>query len=144
MSVSKLGLGVMGMAALWLALVGAGRASGTLPFIPVTETLPDFAACLARLEELAKADKALVMPRQTDAQGLIREVTLDTKGPVTTGPEAAQYEATLWFHSGRADPALKQIETSHSYATRISRCDHGTLTIEGSDGYTLSTFDPLP
>ena len=37
MSVSKLGLGVMGMAALWLALVGAGRASGTLPFIPVTD-----------------------------------------------------------------------------------------------------------
>ena len=129
---------------VWLAVSDSVMASGTLPVLPVTETLPDFAACLARLEALAAEDQAQVMARQTDAQGLIREVTLDTKGVVKTGPQAARYEATLWFHAGRADPAQKQVETSHTFETRLHTCTGGVLTAEGTDGYTLSTFDPVP
>ena len=100
---------------VWLAVSDSVMASGTLPVLPVTETLPDFAACLARLE-----------------------------GVVKIGPQAARYEATLWFHAGRADPARKQVETSHTFETRLHTCTGGLLTTEGTDGYTLSTFDPLP
>ncbi|MBL4928477.1 hypothetical protein [Fuscibacter oryzae] len=129
---------------LWLAVSGSVMAGGALPVLPVTETLPDFATCLAQLEGYAREDQAQVMARQTDATGLIREVTLETVGVVSTAAAKARYEATLWFHAGRPDAALKQVETSHSYQSRSHTCDGGTLTTEGTDGYTLSTFDPLP
>ncbi len=129
---------------LWLAVSGSVMAGGTLPVLPVTETMPDFAACLARLEGYAREDQAQVMARQTDPTGLIREVTLVTVGVESTAATKARYEATLWFHAGRPDVALKQVETSHSYQTRSRTCDGGILTTEGADGYTLSTFDPLP
>lgn len=129
---------------LWLAVSGSVMAGGTLPVLPVTETLADFSACLARLEDYARDDQAQVMARQTDASGLIREVTLETVGVVSTAATKARYESTLWFHAGRPDAALKQVETSHSYESRSRTCDGGTLTTEGTDGYTLSTFDPLP
>lgn len=129
---------------LWLAVSGSVMAGGTLPVLPVTETLPDFAACLSRLEKYAKDDQAQVMARQTDATGLIREVTLETVGVVSTAATKARYEATLWFHAGRPDATLKQVETSHSYQSRSHTCDGGILTTEGTDGFTLSTFDPLP
>ena len=129
---------------LWLAVSGSVMAGGTLPVLPVTETLPDFAACIARLEDYARQDRAQVMARQTDASGLIREVTLETVGVVSMSATKARYDSTLWFHAGKADPVLKQVETSHSYQIRSRTCDGGTLTDEGTDGYTLSTFDPLP
>lgn len=130
--------------ALWLAISGSVMASGTLPVLPVTETLPDFAACLARLHGYAREDQAQVMARQTDATGLIRQVALETAGVVSTGATRARYDSTLWFHAGRPDAALQQVETSHSYQTRSRSCDGATLTTQGRDGYTLSTFDPLP
>ena len=56
---------------VWLAVSGSVMASGTLPVLPVTETLPDFAACLARLEALAA------------------EVIADHGGPLRTDPGGA-------------------------------------------------------
>lgn len=136
----------LGMVLAGLTAAGPALASGTLPMVPVTQDYGSFTACRAALAAQAAADRAAATPRQTAADGTTREVTLDTTGigagPADMGPETARYDAVLWYHHGRPDPALGQTEVSHSYEHRLMVCAGPVMTTTGETGYTLSTFEP--
>ena len=133
-----------------MALVGAmascmptlAHASGQLPVPPSTEQFKSHEACLAALEDTYAQDKKQIRPKKREANGDTREVTLDTKGIESLGPNHARYEATLWYHNGRLDSELQKTETSHTYERLLSECTDKTLQTSGENGYTLSTFDP--
>ncbi|WP_173009364.1 hypothetical protein [Methylobacterium sp. P1-11] len=120
----------------------AAFASGQLPAQTMVEVLASDTACLDTLRALAAEDRRQVAPKSAMADGMIREVSLDTSGVERTGPASARYDATLWWHNGTPRTDRPQVETSHSYSHRIRECDGRVLRTTGEDGYTSSTFAP--
>ena len=130
-------------AALHLA---PAQASGYIPMPDMHETLPNFRACLARLEAAYAEDRNAEKPRTFEDDGGYSEVGLETrtKGVEHTGRNKARYHGRLWFAHGRiTSHDATQREVSHSWREQELLCEGRKLTVKGSQGYTLSTFEPI-
>lgn len=130
------------MIGIGLASPTLACASGSLPALPMSESFASDEACLVALQDVAAEDRRQVAPKAVTADGGTQEVSLDTSGVERTGPGAARYDATLWWHNGIPRTDLPQIEVSHSYRHRLRECDGRVLRTTGEDGYTMSTFVP--
>ncbi len=119
-------------------------ASGTMALPEQKETLSSYRSCVVRLKQAMKEDKAAPTPRKLRDDGSTREVTLDmrSKGVEKQGKQHARYEARIWYHHGRATAEGSQIEVSHSWEHRALECKGNVLTINASNGFTSSTFEP--
>ncbi len=117
-------------------------ASGRLPVPPSSQTLASHRACVEELERQYAEEQRRVVKKTLDADGSDHETSLETAGIERTGTDTARYQATVWHHHGRVRTDLGQIETSHSFETRLRECKGATLHISGEMGYTLSTFEP--
>ncbi|WP_147291730.1 hypothetical protein [Sphingorhabdus pulchriflava] len=119
-------------------------ASGTMSLPEQKETLSSYRSCVVRLKQAMKEDKAAPTPRKLRDDGSTREVTLDmrSKGVEKLGKQHARYEARIWYHHGRATAEGSQIEVSHSWEHRALECKGNVLTINASNGFTSSTFEP--
>ncbi|BBU63832.1 hypothetical protein MSC49_37670 (plasmid) [Methylosinus sp. C49] len=118
------------------------HASGRLPVPPSSQALASHRACVEELERQYAEDKRSIVERTIAADGSSRETSLETSGIERTGTDSVHYQATIWHHHGRVRADLGQIETSHSFDTRLRECRGATLHISGETGYTLSTFEP--
>ncbi|MCV9907637.1 hypothetical protein OIV19_08420 [Brucella sp. HL-2] len=61
-----------------------------------------------------------------------------------TTHDTATYDATIWYHNGHRRDDLKEMEYNNSYAHRLRICEGKIMRTTGEDGYTQSTFGPLP
>lgn len=122
-----------------------GAASGFIPAPEVRQELRSFRACLAQLKAAYKEDRRMVQTREVTADGISREVALETrtKGVQRSGRTAARYHGRVWAHNGRITlPGSGQREVSHSWTERDMQCDGRVLTRKGAQGFTMSTFEP--
>lgn len=136
--------GVITFCAAALCLWTIAHASGQLPMPPVTEAFGSHDACVAALDTFHKEDQKQVKPKSLRADGKMSEVELITGGVRSIGRDTARYDATIWYHHGSIRDDLEQTEISHSYMHRLRECEGGIMRVTGEDGYTLSTFEPLP
>lgn len=124
----------------------AAFASGYLPMPERRETLASYKSCLARLEASAAGHRAQVKPRTFKEDGSFQEIQLeDSKGGVqVTGRKAARYEARLWYHNGRLHVDGTFYEINHNWDQTNHECRGKKLIMSDAQGYTLSTFEPVP
>jgi hypothetical protein len=129
-----------------LAVQEPAIASGTIPLPEVTETLQNHQDCLARLAHAHSEQKMQVSPKTISADGSSREVsfTSATQGVEKATADIARYEGRVWYHHGQKTVDGKQMEVSHSWSEVKLICNGKLLTAGGAQGYTLSTFEPLP
>lgn len=118
------------------------HASGRLPVPPSSQALASHRACVEALERQYAEDKKRIVEKIVDADGSSQETSLETSGIERKGTDNVRYQATVWYHHGRVRTDLGQIETSHSFETRLWECKGAALHISGETGYTLSTFEP--
>jgi hypothetical protein len=128
-----------------LTLMTQAYASGTLQMPDVSEQLASPAACLARLQAAYECQTKEVAPKAISADGASREVnfTSTTNGVVEAADGTAQYVGRVWYHHGKKTEDGTQREVSHSWQEIKMSCKGAVLTSGGSEGYTLSTFEPL-
>lgn len=113
-----------------------------MPILPSSQAFESHDACFATLERQYVEDKRNVVKKTVETDGSTREASLETSAIERTGPEEARYQATVWYHHGRVRADVGQIETSHSFETRLWECKGATLHVSGEKGFTSSTFEP--
>jgi hypothetical protein len=126
-------------------------ASGYIPMPEVRQTLRSYRACLAQLQS-AEAEDHLLIGREkaktkaASSDGTTRVVSLEaqSKGVERVGRNHARYAARIWYRNGAPRPDLNQIEYSHSWESHSYECQGRVMITNTSQGYTLSTFEPLP
>jgi hypothetical protein len=69
---------------------------------------------------------------------------LITEGIERIDDDRAQYDARIWYHHGGRHDDTEKMEVSHSYTHRLRMCEGKTMRTSGEDGYTSSTFEPMP
>lgn len=121
-------------------MLGSAQASGQLPAVPSTRNFASYAECLAALEATHELDLKRIEPRVVAEDGGVRELTLDSVGVEPQGPQAARYEATLWYHHGKRRTDGQDIEFSHTYEHVVRECQGQVMQVSEAGGYTLSTF----
>lgn len=72
------------------------------------------------------------------------ELESNTNGVKITDKNHAEFDAKIWYHHSRANPQINKIETSHTFTAYNYKCNGKTMIINGSQGYTLSTFEDIP
>lgn len=129
-----------------LLCANAASASGYLPMPERRETLTSHKACVARLNTAAAQLRAQVKPRAFRGDGSFQQINLEDRsgGVKTTSREAARYEARLWYHNGRLLEGGTQYEINHSWNHTNLECKGKVLIMTNAQGYTLSTFEPVP
>lgn len=134
-----------GMMLLTIFLTNAAFASGYMTTPEFRQKMPSFKACLKQLEANASANCKQLKPRTFDPDGGFQEVTIQAigDGVETTGRNSARYDAKLWYHNGRLNKDGTQYEINHSWTQNGYECRGKTMIINGSQGYTLSTFEPV-
>lgn len=71
------------------------------------------------------------------------EIESSTNGIKKIDASNAELHAKIWYHHSMANPAIGKVETSHSYTSYNYKCNGKTMFINGSQGYTLSTFEDI-
>ena len=126
-------------------LANAALASGYMVAPEMRQKMPSFEACLAQLEERASEHRKQLISRTFAPDGGFREVNLEalSEGVKITGRKSARYEAKIWYHNGSPNKDGTQYEINHSWDQSGYDCREKTLIINASQGYTLSTFEPV-
>lgn len=78
--------------------------------------------------------------------GITSKVDLEssTNGVKIIDKNNAELDAKIWYHHSMANPSIGKIETSHTFTAYNYKCNGKTMIINGSQGYTLSTFEDIP
>jgi hypothetical protein len=134
-----------GIMLLTVFSTNAAFASGYMTAPEFRQKMPSFKACLKQLEATAAANRKQLKPRTFDPDGGFQQVSIQaiSDGVETTGRNSARYDAKLWFHNGRLNKDGTQYEINHSWTQSGFECRGKTMIINGSQGYTLSTFEPV-
>ena len=141
----KSGLPYLSLVALTLS-VAPVLASGYISMPDTQEMLPNFGACLARLDAAYVEDGKAIAARTVAVDGRSREVSLEsrTNGVERSERNKARYHGRIWYAHGRiSSHGAKQREVSHSWQEQELVCNGRKLTIRRAKGYTLSTFEPV-
>lgn len=120
------------------------HASGRLPLPPVDEEYGSHSACVRALDTYYKENLAEIRSKSIAPNGEVSEVRLITDGIRHTAHDSATYDATVWYHHGRRRDDLQELENNNSYKHRLRICQGKIMRTTGEDGYTQSTFGPLP
>lgn len=130
---------------LTVFLSNAAFASGYIATPEEHQKMPSFKACLAQIEARALEHRKLLKARTFGPDGGFREVGIEaiSNGIKITDRKNARYEAKIWYHNGRLLKDGTQYEISHSWNHSGYECRSKTLIINASQGYTLSTFEPI-
>ena len=123
----------------------AAVASGYMTTPEYRLKMPSFKACLDDLEASASEHRKQLKPRTFEPDGGFREVGIEalSGGVKITGPKGARYEAKIWYHNGSLVQDGTQYEINHSWTHSSFECRGKTAIINGAQGYTLSTFEPV-
>ena len=121
------------------------HASGYLPRIEIKTTFGNHRACLAEMTRAYREQSAQQSARTVAGDGATREVSFasSTNGIAIIKAKTANYVGRVWYHNGRQNETIGQMEVSHTWEEIVMRCDGKTLTSGGANGYTLSTFEPI-
>jgi hypothetical protein len=121
-------------------------ASGYMPMPEWREVLANHKACVAQLEARSSEQRKQVKPRTFNADSGFQEIYLEDRsdGVKVINRKTARYEARIWYHNGRLLEDGKQYEISHSWDETNQECRGKVLIVTNSQGYTLSTFEPVP
>lgn len=140
-----MGIATSGSVIVAMLCATASLASGYLSMPERRETLASYQSCLARLEASAAGDRAQAKPRTVKDDGGFQEISLEDRsgGVKVTGRKAAQYEARIWYHNGRLQDDGAHYEISHFWNQTYHECRGKKLIMNDSQGYTLSTFEPM-
>ncbi|WHS30254.1 hypothetical protein QLQ09_01345 [Brucella sp. NM4] len=120
------------------------HASGQLPLPPVDEEYGSHSACVVALDAFHSENQAQIRSKSIAPNGEVSEVRLITDGIRHTARNSATYDATVWYHHGRRRDDLQEMEYNNSYVHRLRICEGKIMRTTGEDGYTQSTFGPLP
>ncbi len=134
-----------GMIILMVFSTNAAVASGYMTAPEYRQNMPSFKACLGELESRASEHRKELKSRTFDGDAGFREVTIQalSNGVEITGRNSARYKATLWYHNGRLNNERTQYEINHNWSQNSYECRGKTMIINDSQGYTLSTFEPV-
>lgn len=136
---------LVGMLILTTPLSNAAFASGYISAPETRLKMPSFKACLDDQKASASEHSKQVKPRTFDPDGGFREVGIEalSNGVQITGRKSARYESKIWYHNGSLVQDGTQYEISHSWNHARYECLGKTAVINGAQGYTLSTFEPV-
>lgn len=124
-----------------LAVAGPAAASGFEFLSRVTERFADHEACIAALEGHRARELALRAPRQTNAEGQMREVQVVQSGIERPRPGRAAYNSEVVVMTGAPDAASGRLRVRATFEFINRDCEDAVMTTGGSRGFTPSVLE---
>ncbi len=117
--------------------------------IAMTEQKVNFTNHNKCMVEINKVYKGILQTKNQyipSTPGVTSKVDLEssTNGVKIIDKNNAELDAKIWYHHSMANPSIGKVETSHTFTTYNYKCSGKTMIINGSQGYTLSTFEDIP
>ncbi len=118
-------------------------------YIPMSEQKVNFKSHNKCMVEINKVYSGILQTKNQynpSTPGITSRINLEssTNGVKIIDKNHAELDAQIWYHHSRANPSIGKVETSHTYTKYNYKCDGKTMIINGSQGYTLSTFEDIP
>ena len=135
----------------------AAHASGTIPMMEQKREFKSASECRTFLKNELAADRSQTTKGRIGFRdGIVKEVSLITNGLVRQPRGVTVYKSEVWRSFGSPadlprmsdkdggstiDIMVPKMTFSHSFVKRMRVCAGKFMTVTGSDGYTLQTFE---